>query len=253
MRSILVDWIVEVHTNFRLLPSTLYLCVNIIDRFLSLQNEVPRNKLQLVGVTSLLIACKYEEIYPPEVRDCVYITDRAYTRQEVLDMEAQIVRVLDFRLTVPTGHPFLTRFLHVCKATDTVKHLSSYYMERMLQEHNALQYKPSLLAATAIALALTNPDRINFDATQPISHNPASPLAALLAYSGYELENIREAAALFEARVGQQGGSQGRRNLVAVRRKFEAARFLHVSMDFTLPRVTHLTLPDRPPAGDDAN
>ena len=82
MRSILVDWLVEVHLKFKLVPETLYLTVNIIDRYLEL-NEVSRPKLQLVGVTSLLIASKYEEIYPPELRDLVYICDRAYTRSEV--------------------------------------------------------------------------------------------------------------------------------------------------------------------------
>lgn len=82
MRSILVDWLVEVHLKFKLVPETLYLTVNIIDRFLE-NNEVTRPHLQLVGVTSLLIASKYEEIYPPELRDLVYICDRAYTRQNV--------------------------------------------------------------------------------------------------------------------------------------------------------------------------
>lgn len=162
MRSILVDWIVEVHMKFRLLPETLYLCVNIIDRYLSCV-PVQRNRLQLVGVTALLIACKYEEIYPPEVKDCVYITDRAYTRQEVLDMEAHIVKVLKFTLTVPTGHPFLQRFLHVTQATTVVRCLASYYLERMLQEHSALQFKPSVLAATAVALALSNPTRLDYE------------------------------------------------------------------------------------------
>jgi cyclin B len=82
MRSILVDWLVEVHLKFKLVPETLYLTINLIDRFLERQ-EVSRPKLQLVGVTSLLIASKYEEIYPPELRDLVYICDRAYTRTEV--------------------------------------------------------------------------------------------------------------------------------------------------------------------------
>lgn len=162
MRGILVDWLVEVHTKFRLLPETLYLCVNIIDRYLQLE-EVCRNKLQLVGVTALLIACKYEEIYPPEVRDCVYITDRAYTRQDVLDMEATIVKTLKFTLTVPTGHPFLQRFLHVVKATSVVRNLANYYMERMLQEHTALRFKPSLLAVACTCLALNHPDRSEYD------------------------------------------------------------------------------------------
>jgi hypothetical protein len=82
MRSILVDWLVEVHLKFKLVPETLYLTINLIDRYLE-RNEVSRPKLQLVGVTSLLIASKYEEIYPPELRDLVYICDRAYTRTEV--------------------------------------------------------------------------------------------------------------------------------------------------------------------------
>jgi hypothetical protein len=82
MRSILVDWLVEVHLKFKLVPETLYLTVNIIDRYLE-RKEVSRPKLQLVGVTALLIASKYEEIYPPELRDLVYICDRAYTRTEV--------------------------------------------------------------------------------------------------------------------------------------------------------------------------
>ena len=82
MRSILVDWLVEVHLKFKLVPETLYLTVNIIDRYLA-RTEVSRPKLQLVGVTALLIASKYEEIYPPELRDLVYICDRAYSKVEV--------------------------------------------------------------------------------------------------------------------------------------------------------------------------
>ena len=94
MRAILVDWLIGVHQSFKLVPETLYLTVNLIDRYLSIK-EVERPKLQLVGVACLLIASKYEEIYPPEVKDCVYITDRAYTRQEVLDMERNIVKELE--------------------------------------------------------------------------------------------------------------------------------------------------------------
>ena len=82
MRSILVDWLIEVHLKFKLVPETLYLTVNLIDRYLE-RAEVSRAKLQLVGVSCLLVASKYEEIYPPELRDLVYICDRAYTRQDV--------------------------------------------------------------------------------------------------------------------------------------------------------------------------
>ena len=155
MRSILVDWLVEVHMKFRLEPSTLYLCVNIIDRYLE-RDVVERSKLQLVGVSALLVACKIEEIYPPEVRDCVYICDRAYTRQEVLDMEATILRTLEYRVTAPTAYPFLVRFLHITKATRLQKFAANYYMERMLQEYTILKHRPSLIAASCVTLALNN-------------------------------------------------------------------------------------------------
>lgn len=155
MRAILIDWLVEVHMKFRLVPETLYLCVNIIDRYCKLV-QVRRSKLQLVGVTALLIACKYEEIYPPEVRDCVYITDRAYQSNEVLDMEQDIVHKLGFRITVPTAYPFLQRFFTMVKASKIVQHASSYYMERTLQEHDMLKYRPSEICASAIVLALNH-------------------------------------------------------------------------------------------------
>lgn len=86
MRAILVDWIIEVHLKFKLLPETLFITVSLIDRYLE-QIQIKRTNLQLVGVTAMLIASKYEEIYAPEVRDFVYITDNAYTKEEILQME----------------------------------------------------------------------------------------------------------------------------------------------------------------------
>lgn len=66
MRSILVDWLIEVHHKFELMPETLYLTINIVDRFLSMK-VVSRRELQLVGISSMLLASKYEEIWSPEV------------------------------------------------------------------------------------------------------------------------------------------------------------------------------------------
>lgn len=90
MRSILIDWLIEVHLKFKLVPESLFLTVNLIDRYLE-REQVNRQKLQLVGVTAMLIACKYEEIYPPIVKDFVYITDNAYTKEEILEMERKIL------------------------------------------------------------------------------------------------------------------------------------------------------------------
>ena len=106
MRMILIDWLIEVHLKFKLLPETLFLTINFIDRYLQ-NNQTSRDKLQLIAVSSLLIACKYEEIYPPEIASFVYITDNAYKKEEILDYEIKILGDLDYDLTYPTPLRFL--------------------------------------------------------------------------------------------------------------------------------------------------
>ena len=66
MRSILIDWLTEVHSKFELMPETLYFIINIVDRYLS-RTFVSRRELQLVDIATMLIACKYEEIWAPQV------------------------------------------------------------------------------------------------------------------------------------------------------------------------------------------
>lgn len=66
MRAVLIDWLVEVHQKFELNPETLYLTINIVDRYLAVKST-SRRDLQLVGVSAMLIASKYEEIWAPEV------------------------------------------------------------------------------------------------------------------------------------------------------------------------------------------
>ena len=110
MRAVLVDWLVGVHLQFHLLQETLYTTVAILDRFLQVEvGSVSRNKLQLVGVSAMLIAAKYEEIYAPEVKDFVYITARAYTEKEILKMEIRILATLKFDLGRPLPLHFLRR------------------------------------------------------------------------------------------------------------------------------------------------
>ena len=109
MRAILVDWLIEVHQKFQLQKETLYITIALIDRYLELQ-QCSKSELQLVGTAALMVACKYEEIYPPELKDFVYVTARAYTKEDVLQMEYRILSVLSFDLTFPTALRFLERF-----------------------------------------------------------------------------------------------------------------------------------------------
>ena len=97
MRRTLVSWVIQVHSQFKLLPETLYLTVNLIDRTLSLKS-ISLSKLQLVGVAALLIASKYEEILSPSVQDLVYMTDYAYNSDEILSAERYLLGIVSYQV-----------------------------------------------------------------------------------------------------------------------------------------------------------
>ncbi|KAK9271351.1 hypothetical protein L1049_026941 [Liquidambar formosana] len=157
MRSILIDWLVEVAEEYRLVPDTLYLTVNYIDRYLS-GNMMNRQQLQLLGVACMMIAAKYEEICAPQVEEFCYITDNTYFKEEVLQMESAVLNYLKFEMTAPTPKSFLRRFVRAAQGVNEVPSLqlecmANYIAELSLLEYSMLCYAPSLIAASAIFLA----------------------------------------------------------------------------------------------------
>jgi len=108
-RAFLVEWIIDVHRKFRLMPETLYVTVSIIDRFLS-KVETKKAQLHLIGVAGLLISTKYEEIYPPELKDLLSVSEHKFTKAEVLKMESKILSTLEFDFSVPSSYRFLERY-----------------------------------------------------------------------------------------------------------------------------------------------
>ncbi|VAI93930.1 unnamed protein product [Triticum turgidum subsp. durum] len=152
MRGILIDWLIEVHYKLELLGETLFLTVNIIDRYLAREN-VARKKLQLVGVTAMLLACKYEEVSVPVVEDLILICDRAYSREDILDMERTIVDRLEFNMSVPTPYCFMRRFLKAAGSDKKLELLSFFLIELSLVDYKMLKFQPSMLAAAAIYTA----------------------------------------------------------------------------------------------------
>lgn len=153
MRAILVDWLIDVHLKFKLLPETLFLTINLIDRYLE-QVDVNRVKLQLVGVTAMLIACKFEEVQWPYVRDFVYITDKAYSREEIIKMEYSMLLVLDYNICAPSSFRFLERYAKVVNANMFQFNFARYCIELPLIEYRMLKYSPSTQAVSAVYLAM---------------------------------------------------------------------------------------------------
>ncbi|XP_068663629.1 G2/mitotic-specific cyclin S13-7-like isoform X2 [Aristolochia californica] len=152
MRAILADWLIEVHKKFELMPETLYLTLHILDRYLAVKT-VPRRELQLVGIGAMLIACKYEEIWAPEINDFVCISDRAYNREQILCMEKSMLNKLEWSLTFPTPYMFLVRFIKAAASDKELEHMAFFFAELALIQYSIIMYCPSMIAASAVYAA----------------------------------------------------------------------------------------------------
>ncbi|XP_073417507.1 G2/mitotic-specific cyclin-B1-like isoform X3 [Dendrobates tinctorius] len=153
MRAILIDWLVQVQMKFRLLQETMFMTVAIIDRFLQ-ENPVPKSQLQLVGVTAMFLAAKYEEMYPPEIGDFTFVTDHTYTKAQIREMEMHILRVLKFAIGRPLPLHFLRRASKVGEVTAEQHSLAKYLMELVMVDYEMVHYPPSQIAAAASCLSL---------------------------------------------------------------------------------------------------
>jgi hypothetical protein len=157
MRSILVDWLMDVHSKFGLLPETLFLTINLLDRYLS-KAQVEGTKFQLLGVSAMLIASKYEEIYAPEIRDFIYVTNKSCTKEDILSMESKILTALDFDILSTSPLRFLERYHFISGNSNSLLndmnlksfYLAQYLIELSLLEYKMLVYSASLKAASAL-------------------------------------------------------------------------------------------------------
>lgn len=218
MRSILIDWLVEVSDEYRLVPDTLYLTVNFIDRYLS-ESCIERQRLQLLGITCMLIASKYEEICAPPIEQFCSITDNTYTRAEVIKMEADVLKLLHFQLSVPTIKTFLRRFIRVANALYKVpppalSHLANYLAELALIEYNFLKFLPSVIAASSIFLARWTIEQSDRPWNETLEH-----------YTSYKTSELKPTI------IALQDLQMNKSNcpLTAIREKYKQSKFMSVA------------------------
>ncbi|KAK4239467.1 cyclin-like protein [Achaetomium macrosporum] len=176
-RGILIDWLVEVHTRFHLLPETLFLAVNIVDRFLS-EKVVQLERLQLVGITAMFIASKYEEVLSPHIANFRHIADDGFTEAEILSAERFVLATLNYDLSYPNPMNFLRRISKADNYDIHSRTIGKYLMEISLLDHRLMAYRPSHVAAAAMYLARLILNRGPWDAT--LAH-----------YAGYTEEEIQ--------------------------------------------------------------
>ncbi|WVZ55922.1 hypothetical protein U9M48_006521, partial [Paspalum notatum var. saurae] len=254
MRAVLVDWLVEVAEEFKLRAETLYLAISYVDRFLT-KNVVTRDKLQLLGVTAMLVAAKYEEIesYKMKVNKYTDITDNTYTKQQVVKMEADLLKSLNFEI----GGPTVTTFLRQCKCTygapeftsmdvfltiyfsplkvqctssKKLESLCSYLSELSLLDYDCISYLPSVVAAACLFVARFT--------VRPKTH-PWN--LTLQQNTGYKVSDMQKPIFfIHELQLGIRCPDHK-----AIREKYEDAKFWRVSKMASLQEIPACFLEDR--------
>ncbi|XP_065871492.1 cyclin-A3-1-like [Euphorbia lathyris] len=218
MREILVDWLVEVAEEYKLVSDTLYLTVSYVDRYLSSQ-ALSRNKLQLLGVSCMHIASKYEEISPPNVEDFCYITDNTYKKEELASMEKDVLEFLKYEMGTPTIKNFLRILTKAaqenCESTNLqFEFLSCYLAELSLLDYECLRFSSSLIAASAVFLS-----RFTIQAKE----HPWN--ASLQRCSGYRPSDLKECVlTIHDLHLNKKGS-----NLKAIRDKYTQHKFKRVA------------------------
>ncbi|KAK7719769.1 G2/mitotic-specific cyclin [Diaporthe eres] len=209
-RSILVDWLIEVHTRFHLLPETLFLAINIIDRFLS-EKVVQLDRVQLVGITAMFIASKYEEVLSPHVGNFKHVADNGFSESEILSAERFILQTLEYDLSYPNPMNFLRRISKADNYDIQTRTVAKYLLEISVVDRRFMAYRPSHVAATAMYLARLILDRGDWDAT-------------LAFYAGYTEEEIEPVLQLMVDYLARPVGHE------AFFKKYASKKFLKASI-----------------------
>jgi len=217
MRTVLVDWLVDVQQQFKLLQETLYLSVSMIDRFLNKEGlNINRSRLQLVGIAAMFLASKIEEIYAPELNDFVYITDNAYDAAEVRAMELRIIKALGFNLGDPLSINFLRRFSKAGDVDVTQHALAKYVLETILLDYTLVSLNPSLKAAVSLYLSLGILEE-RVDVWTP----------ALQFYSGYSRDQVHaQVAGVAECLKRAHSGK-----FTAVKTKYSSKQMMKIALN----------------------
>lgn len=220
MFSVLLDWLIDVNEKFKCSMEVLYLTHQIICRYLTKVANVKRSKLQLIGVTAFFMSTKYEEIYPPEIKELVYVTDKAYTKDEIIAMEWQMLSLFDFNLLyTPTIYTFSGYFSFFCCHDRYLATCVCYLQEMSLLYTNFLQFSMSKIVVSAIVIARAFCKR----------HIIKKEITFC---SGYVLEDLYDCIKTFYTIFSDKTKLKISDEKNAVQRKYQNSKYQNVSSNF---------------------
>ncbi|KAF5988572.1 hypothetical protein FBULB1_1448 [Fusarium bulbicola] len=205
MRPYLIDFLIEAHAACGLMPESLFLTVNILDRYCS-NTPVLRKYYQLVGCVALSIAAKYceEKRNTPSIYELYSMCDGIYERSMFLQMETHILDSLEWTIGHPTVEFFTELFAMQEGDDEEVRYMAAYLCEIALYHRNFVSTKPSIMAGSSLALARTILGRTEIDAggeeETPIIlsqylHMPSAVVAHK--YSTFDFRHVSQKLAKF--------------------------------------------------------
>ena len=153
MRSILNNWLIEVHDKFNYNEQTLFVCINLIDRYLSIK-KIERSNYQLVGICALFIACKHEEINLPNPKDFLFITENAYSKEQLFKMEYDILNSINFEVLIPTQLDFYLYLSYKFDLSEKEDLLGKYLLNICLIDYNLIKYPFSIIACSCLYISM---------------------------------------------------------------------------------------------------
>jgi hypothetical protein len=153
-RRILVDWLIDVQGEYKLSMETFHTSVLLLDRCLFHFDDVPPNKLQLLGITCLFVASKFCEIVHPLLTDMIWVCDNTYTREQHVSMELKVMQLLSFQVYTITPAAYIMALKESLREDSKLQMLAFYIADLSLVDGNSVGLASSLIAASSVALAL---------------------------------------------------------------------------------------------------
>lgn len=225
-RAVLIDWLYQVHDRFKLLSDTFHMTIQLIDRYLQLV-DVSKHELQLIGSTALLIACKYEEMTIPGMNDFVYVSDNAYSKEDMKEMERQMISSLFFDLGRPLSINFLRRYSKIVQATDIEHTLGKYLLDLTFTDHSSSHLNPSYTASCASFLSryLFAYKRVTSSTSIALLIENLWPNKFMNYHTGYTYEQIRSGI----EQLAQLLVAQETTKLRSVQKKFSQSNLFSIA------------------------
>lgn len=209
MRSLLVDWIIDIHDKLGLCHDTLFLAINLVDRFLCMRS-IPGSKLQLVGVSALMIACKYEEVVCPALQTFVLLTEKTLTGEDVRKAEKYMLHTLNYDIKYVSPLNFLRKCSKANNYEISSRVVGKYLLELMTLYEEFLGFKGSIRATAAMYLS-----------RKMTSQDQCKNLFAM--YSGHSKEDIKECFNALVSVISQDIQFEN------IQTKYNSPKFFHVS------------------------